>query len=67
MVDVNYKEHTCITNYTWNVFSSKGMNTANCCLVFLVTMSQLNTNNKSQLETQSFGGCPRSLAEFLDD
>lgn len=51
MVDVNYKEHTCITNYTWNVFSSKGMNTANCCLIFLVTMSQLNNNNKSQLET----------------
>lgn len=54
MSDVSYIQHTSNTNYTWSAISCKGANIAKCWLIFLVTMSQVSYDNKSQLETQRF-------------
>lgn len=61
----SYIEHASIPNYNCNVISSKGVNSVKCCLVLLVTISQLNNDNKSWLETQRFADCTRSPTEFL--
>lgn len=63
----SYIEHASIPNYNCNVISSKGVNSVKCCLVLLVTISQLNNDNKSWLETQRFSDCTRSPTEFLND